>query len=1161
MTSAREALEWLSEREKVLLRPDAYIGNVTPHRSACFLADSDPSTGQVSLEVLECDVHPGILKLFDEVAVNCLDAASRDSKVRNVRFSLDDDGRIKATNDGSGMAVEMYRDTGRYGPSVAFSEFHSSTNFNDGEERTTGGRNGVGVKICGVFSHSFSVEVVDPERGLQFTQEFHENLSKPGKEIVRNTKIKTGKVSVQFLPDYERLGLRWSARSHAASILRRHLLTRAVEVQVCIRKGVKVQFEATGVTNAQLQKCTTAKDLCALMFPGAEVLQTDGDNYAVAVVLHEEPKDQSSLAFVNGIRCPGGTHVKHVQDKINALLMEGARSHTKRPEMPVRPQQAREMYAFVLVCTVINPVFTSQDKSTLSTPVRSFGGSPLVFPAAFEKKIRTSGSAQQLGILCQNRENSLLSKSTTTKGSGSRKVPQVDKYDTALYAGSNKSKECTLILTEGDSAKALAVAGVSVVGRERYGIFPLRGVPLNCRNTALKKALENKEICGILKILNVAAGQQTSANIRYGKVALLTDQDPDGTHIGALVINALQCLVPFVLRENPNFICRIVTPLVKVSVPGNADLLEFFSAQEFKAWEASTQVPKYQSKYYKGLGTSTHKEAKETFKKLDERLTDVAFTGDACGAALDAFFSDKMVDTRKSLLTDGYNGDAHVDWREPRVSVKDFLYNELVHFSKYDVFRSLPSCLDGLKPSQRKCLFYLLKQKPGVEVKVAQAAAGTAQLTHYHHGEESLVEAIVGMAQDHVGANNVALFDPIGQFGTRTDKPSVHAASRYIFTRASSIARYIFREEDADLLDYVEEEGNSVEPVWYLPVIPVILLNGAAGIGTGFATSVPPHGIDALVGACLRCAQGGPAGDHEGAYADVVPEFYGFEGKVQKADKGWSTVGNFVRTDDTSLTITELPIGKWTDNYLKDLKTRDEKAKPDHKLPPTVSIFNESTESNIRIRVTFPAKICALTDEEIEKELKLTSLRPTSYMYLFDTSGSLRQFEDVPKIGAEHARVRLAAYERRRALLIEQGNADLKRIDQKIAFVSALLTRRLDIVGRKRGDIESSMQEIGIERLADVGYDSLFAMNVLAVTSEKIEGLKEARELKSVSVLELEKTTAGEMWEKELEELRPMIKKHYDDRDARYAETGGPSAASGGRPAKRAKPGNAKKKV
>ena len=215
MTSAREALEWLSEREKVLLRPDAYIGNVTPHRSACFLADSDPSTGQVSLEVLECDVHPGILKLFDEVAVNCLDAASRDSKVRNVRFSLDDDGRIKATNDGSGMAVEMYRDTGRYGPSVAFSEFHSSTNFNDGEERTTGGRNGVGVKICGVFSHSFSVEVVDPERGLQFTQEFHENLSKPGKEIVRNTKIKTGKVSVQFLPDYERLGLRWSARSHA----------------------------------------------------------------------------------------------------------------------------------------------------------------------------------------------------------------------------------------------------------------------------------------------------------------------------------------------------------------------------------------------------------------------------------------------------------------------------------------------------------------------------------------------------------------------------------------------------------------------------------------------------------------------------------------------------------------------------------------------------------------------------------------------------------------------------------------------------------------------------------------------------------------------------------------------------------------------------------
>jgi len=138
-------------------------------------------------------------------------------------------------------------------------------------------------------------------------------------------------------------------------------------------------------------------------------------------------------------------------------------------------------------------------------------------------------------------------------------------------------------------------------------------------------------------------------------------------------------------------------------------------------------------------------------------------------------------------------------------------------------------------------LFACFKRKLKNEIKVAQLSGYVAEHSAYHHGEVSLQQTIVSMAQHFVGANNISLLLPIGQFGTRIMGGKDSASARYIFTSLSPVTRTIFHEADDAVLTYLEEEGQSIEPNYYLPIIPMSLVNGAEGIGTGWSTFIPQH--------------------------------------------------------------------------------------------------------------------------------------------------------------------------------------------------------------------------------------------------------------------------------------------------------------------------------
>ena len=179
------------------------------------------------------------------------------------------------------------------------------------------------------------------------------------------------------------------------------------------------------------------------------------------------------------------------------------------------------------------------------------------------------------------------------------------------------------------------------------------------------------------------------------------------------------------------------------------------------------------------------------------------------------------------------------DYDEKTVSIKEFGDNDLIHFSNSDNIRSIPSVIDGFKPSQRKVLYCCFKRKLDNEIRVAQLAGYVSEHGAYHHGEASLQGTIINMAQDFVGSNNINLLDPIGQFGTRLHGGKDSAQPRYIYTKLQEISYKLFNKDDEDLYQYIEDDGEKVEPNYYVPTLPMLLINGTSGIGTGWSTNIP----------------------------------------------------------------------------------------------------------------------------------------------------------------------------------------------------------------------------------------------------------------------------------------------------------------------------------
>lgn len=1075
---------------------------------------------------------PGLFKIYDEIIVNAIDQATRlkrshasDPEVclmKKIMVLIDrDNGAIEVHNDGDGIPVEMHPDHGCYVPELIFGHLLTSANYNDEEEaasaeggRTIGGQNGIGAKACNIYCRWFEVETVDRVRKKYYKQRFEDNMTRTLPPVVKASRNKPY-VTVRFLPDYARFGMEQGLSDDMYALMAR----RVYDATAVTDSDVSVHLDGCRIEAKSFERYVD------LYLGGrgeaARAYERINDGWEVAVATSDGTGMQQ-VSFVNGVATlRGGKHVDHIVQQICKRL--GDTIQTRCKNVTVRPQYIRDGIFVFVRATVPNPTFDSQSKETLTTPASKFcGGSNNKIELSdkfIDKLYKLDGLVDRVSGLSDAAAERGLKKTDGTKRST---VYGIKKLDDAEWAGTAKSRQCTLILTEGDSAKAMAVAGLAVVGRQKYGVFPLRGKLMNVCDVSADKIAANEEISNLKKILGLQSGRTytSTAELRYGRIMAMTDQDTDGTHIRGLLFNLFLRQWPSLLKLD-GFMTAMLTPIVKAVHGRTKEEVAFYNLGDFEAWRSSNGGIGWRVKYYKGLGTSTNAEAREYFKKM--RIVAYRWEDATSADALGLSFDKKRADDRKSWLQT-YRAEQTLDYGKDDVSYREFVDLDLKHFSNYDVQRSIPSAIDGLKVSQRKAVFGCFKRNLKEEVKVAQLAAYVAEHSAFHHGDVSMQGTIIGLAQDFVGSNNVNLLQPVGQFGTRLAGGSDHASPRYINTHLTPAARAMFVAADEPVLKRAkDDDGNPVEPKHYVPVLPMVLINGAAGIGTGYSTNVPcfnPHDVAAALRVLIA------ADDPDAAELPrLTPWFRGFTGTIEPdGDKGrLRSRGVLRRTGNVELAVEELPLGMWTEDFKDALEAFIEKH------AEAKSYENRSTDVTVCFALTFATKDAlegwlALDASRsgltrLETELKMTGNRAmlsTSNMHLFNEDGQIRKYDTVDAVLRAFFKVRLAMYEARKAAVLEAMCHDALVLDQKVTFLGLVIRGELKLHQRDSGsELDEELDAHGLARV-EGSFKYLLGMAMSSMTRDRKAALESELVAKRAEIAELEGHTVRQLWEADI---------------------------------------------
>ena len=1189
--------------------PDTYIGSIVKETSSQWTADFQKSVSKdngndndnkESIKIIskDIDIVPGLRNITEEILINAFDNMNRVTqknasiisnattngdkkrlkKVTHIKVWVDrEKGQIAIENDGEGIDVVMHPVEKVYVPQMIFGELLTSGNYNKDEEKITGGKNGYGAKLTNIFSIYFKIETVDRHRKLKYTQEYRNNMSIKGESIVEPYKGEPF-TRITFIPDYAKFSLKGMSVDFN-NLIRK----RTIDMFACSRGQLDVYY------NDEKVELKTFTDYMKLYLEPDHLTVSckPNDRWEIGACMSPTFTFQQ-VSFVNGINThQGGKHVEYIVKQITKKMVDFIQ---KKKKTEVKESFIKDNLMVFVNSTIVNPAFDSQTKGSLNTLPKNFGSECLV-PDSFIEKLADSGIMERAMALSEFRDSQTLKK---TDGKKKVRILDIPKLIDAHHAGTKKGSECTLILTEGDSAKAMAVAGISVIpnGHDLYGVYPLKGKMLNTRDKEDINIAQNKEICDIKKILALQEDMEYKdvSSLRYGRIMLMTDSDVDGSHIKGLVVNFLSKWNS--LMKLTGFVTSLLTPIVKVwkkgAKNGKLNATSFYTLSAYNEWCESHNGGKgYEVKYYKGLGSSTPLEGKEYFKNF--KIVTYHWDVEA-SATVDMAFSKDRADDRKAWLAD-YNSECILDINQSAVSITDFINKDLIHFSNYDNHRSIPSVFDGLKPSLRKIIYCAFKRNLKSEIKVAQLAGYVSEHGAYHHGEASLNGAIVNLAQNYVGTNNINLLMPEGQFGSRLEGGKDSAAPRYIFTYLSKITSILFNKDDTPLLKQNVDDGELIEPVFYLSTLPIILINGTTGIGTGWSSSIPQFNPADIVNN-IRLLMSNKE------IEPMNPWYRGFIGSIRKVlPNKWISKGKYKIIDNSTIEISELPIGFWTsdfkellDSYEKGYKndtstsasssSGDKKKKGvsasksakggNSKAPKWVdfadddgklikSFKNESSEAMIKFTIKFePAILNALLSgidktglTELEKIFHLTtSISCCNTMNLYDENNKLKNFTSPEAILKYYYDLRLHYYELRRLNLIKILEQDLFLLSTRARFILDVINDVVKVRNIPKADIIKRLEELKYPKMVANGiglvsldkmtpkqfsdasygsYDFLIGMPIYNLTKEKVEDLLNEKTDLEEKLAILQSKTDKTLWEEDLKLFESEYKKHMDE--------------------------------
>jgi DNA topoisomerase-2 len=1100
------------QREHVLHRPDMYIGSILPTKDQFALYED----GRIS--VREATINPGLMRIFIEVLSNAIDNVWRSSEMdvpmKTIKVAINQDtGLTSIWNDGYHISVTPFdtpsssspspsaspskkgkkskkEDESMYKPEKIFGTLLTSSNYNDSEERMTSGRNGLGVKLTNIFSKEFKVTCCDPDEGKQYTQTWSENMSVKDKAKVTKSARKSGYTEVEWTPDFAKFGCEGYSDDMIA-LMHKHVVESAMIT------GLNVYL------NDEKLPVKSLLDYAKLFTEEGAQTQTfsiEEDKKHIDIVIASSPyKKGVSMSYVNGIETrEGGVHEAFARSSIFTPLLEKI-NPKKGPTITSR--EISPYFSFFVKYTAPNPAFTSQEKSKLVSP--SIKGD---VPQKVINAIARWDVISDVKDLLKSKDLTTLKKAEKKRG-----FKRIEGLDSANNAGGKNSKDCTLILCEGLSAKTYAVRGVEVgaygkKGRDWFGIYPLRGKLLNVRNASATTISANREITDVISALNLRYGvdytdDKNFSTLNYGRVMILTDADTDGLHIAGLILNFFHSLFPSLFyRETPFVVC-MKTPIIMV-YKGVKATTPYYTVEEYKEKKHPQNA---RVKYFKGLGSWNGEEAKESFAK---KMVEFKLTNDT-DDAMNKVFSSKQSDERKTWLST-YDPNKVMKFGDKGammdMNIEEFIDTEMIRFSIDDCKRSIPSMMDGLKESQRKIMYAVFLKglkHTGTTMKVAQLAGFVAEKTNYHHGEIGLFETIIKMANDFVGSNNMPYLYRDGQFGSRLSGGKDAANGRYIFTKLEEHTRQLFHEDDDPILTHIMDDGDMVEPHYYVPVIPTILLNGCtAGIGTGWSTSVPNYALKDIIKMVEEWIDTGDV-EH-----DPLPHYTGFTGTIEKTSEGKYATYGTVTTKGDIATVSELPVGMWTDKFKDTIEEWMEERR-------IKSYKNYSTPNKVHFEIKTMEDGIAPTVED----MKLKTTLSTTNMVLFNKDGVLQKFDTVMDIVKEWCPVRLDYYKKRRTYMLTRLKDELSLESNKMRFIKAVMEGDLVLNEREEEDIESDLEKNMYEKRDD-SYRYLLNLPVRSFSKNKLVELQKNIDILTTQIKTMEATTPKSMWKSDLTILK-----------------------------------------
>lgn len=574
----------LTDIEHVLARPGMYVGSVKPHEADLFILNSENK-----FEKVKTTYNPAFLKIFDEIISNSIDEHKRNPKLNQIHVSVDQKLRQITIMDNGGIPVKMHKEYKEWIPEMIFSNLKTGSNFDDTEDRLVAGTNGVGATLTNIFSHIFRVRTCDGHK--EYAQVFSKNMHDRTKPVVKDHK--KNYTEILYEPDLSRFGLSEIDDIHLALLKK-----RVIDAAACNPK-LTVTF------NGESFKFKNFKDYCEMYVN--EVFYEESARWKIAVGISDDSFQQ--VSFANAVETKdGGTHVEYIANQISAWMRERIK---KKYKYDIKPSELRN-HIFLFVNTdIVNSSFSSQTKEKLITEVKDFGSTHEVSEKIL-KQIFASEITKQLLDWIEKKQLADERKQLRALN----KYVDTTKIIKLIDAKSKDNREkCTLAIFEGDSASSAFRDYRDV---NYHGAFPLRGKFINVLELSNTDVIQNKEVKGLMASIGLKMGEEPT-NLRYGKILLYTDADPDGDSIAGQIMNFFGKYWPELFEQGR--ICRIMTPLV-VANKGK-ERLWFYTAKEFDEWrDKQKTLNSWNIEYKKGLAALENEEYEEIIRNPKTMIID-----------------------------------------------------------------------------------------------------------------------------------------------------------------------------------------------------------------------------------------------------------------------------------------------------------------------------------------------------------------------------------------------------------------------------------------------------------------------------------------------------------------------------------------------------------